>query len=49
MAVKNICKNIACRAGTTTGLLSPARKSLLAVCIYLTNTITKVVIKTTYY
>jgi len=49
MAVKNICENIACRPGTTIGLLSPAGESLLAVCIYLTKTITKVVSKATYY
>ncbi len=47
MAVKNICENIACRPGTTIGLLSPAGESLLAVCIYLTKTITKVVSKAT--
>ena len=32
---KTFCKNIACRVGTTIGLLSPARESWLAVCVYI--------------
>ena len=32
---KTFCKNNPCRAGTTKGLLIPARESRLAVCIYL--------------